>query len=230
MELIKDVKARTSAVRLRARSLLLFSLVTAITSGMTLHAHAQTFAEWFSQKKTQKKYLLEQIAALQVYSTYLKQGYGIATNGLGSISGYLKSENVLHQSYYSRLKIADPSVKTNPMVKDIMAWQQDILKTTREINQTSGLTRAEKKYLAGVEAAVLKDCDQQLNTLQTVVSDNKVEMSDAERLTQLTTIHSAMLANYQFTSSFSAQLKILAPRRQQEKEQVAATKKVYGIN
>ena len=28
---------------------------------------AQTFAEWFKQKKTQKKYLVQQIAALQVY-------------------------------------------------------------------------------------------------------------------------------------------------------------------
>lgn len=28
---------------------------------------AQSFSEWFKQKKTQKKYLLEQIAALQMY-------------------------------------------------------------------------------------------------------------------------------------------------------------------
>jgi hypothetical protein len=50
---------------------------------------------------------------------------------------------------------------------------------------------------------VLADCDQQLNTLQNVISDNKVEMSDAERLTLITRIHTAMLANYKFTSGFS---------------------------
>jgi len=230
MESIKEIKARTATVRLRARSLLIFSLFTAISTGMSVTAQAQTFAEWFSQKKTQKKYLLQQIAALQVYSTYLKQGYGIATNGLGSISGYLKSENGLHQTYFTRLKIADPAVKNNTMVKEIVTWQQDILKRTQEINQATGMTPAEKNYLASVGAAVLKDCDQQLSALQNVVTDNKLEISDAERLGLITKIHIAMQDNYQFTSSFAAQVKIVALRRQQEQNQVAVSKKVYGIN
>ena len=39
---------------------------------------AQTFAEWFRQSATQKKYLLQQIAALQVYIGYVQKGYSIA--------------------------------------------------------------------------------------------------------------------------------------------------------
>lgn len=230
MESIKSLKVRTRHVRLHARFLLVFSLFTAISGGMAVSADAQTFAEWFSQKKTQKKYLLQQIAALQVYSTYLKQGYGIATNGLDNISGYLKSENGLHQTYYARLKTADPLVKDNAMVKDILAWQQDILKRTQELNQTGSMSTAEKQYLSNVCAAVLKDCDQQLATLQNVITDNKVEMSDAERLALITKIHSAMLANYEFSSVFDAQVKIVALRRQQEENQVAVSKHVYGIN
>jgi len=230
MESIKEIKARSAGIRQRARLLLVFSLFTAISTGMAAKANAQTFSEWFSQKKTQKKYLLQQIAALQVYSGYLKKGYSIASNGLGNISGYLKSENGLHTTYYNRLKTADPVVKNDPMVKAIIAWQQDILKRTKEINQTSGMTPEDKKYLSNVSAAVLADCDQQLNTLQNVISDNKVEMSDAERLTLITRIHAAMLANYKFTSSFSAQVKILAVSREQEKAQLAVSKKVYGIN
>ena len=45
---------------------------------------AQTLAEWVSQKVTQKKYLLQQIAALQVYSGYLSKGYSIAKDGLNT--------------------------------------------------------------------------------------------------------------------------------------------------
>jgi Tfp pilus assembly protein PilP len=206
------------------------SIIIILLCLQCLNTKAQTFAEWFSQKKTQQKYLLQQIAALQVYSTYLKQGYGIATKGLGSISGYLKSENGLHQTYYNRLRTADAAVKNNPMVKEILAWQQDILKRTQEINQVNGLTTAEKNYLSSVTTTVLKDCDQQLSSLQNVVSDNKVEMSDAERLGLITRIHTAMQSNYQFTSSFAAQVKVVAIRRQQEENQVAVSKKVYGIN
>jgi Tfp pilus assembly protein PilP len=206
------------------------SIIIILLCSQCLTTKAQTFAEWFSQKKTQKMYLLQQIAALQIYSTYLKQGYGIATNGLGSISGYLKSENGLHQTYYTRLRTADPVVKNDPMVKEIMAWQQDILKRTQEINQVNGLTTAEKNYLSSVTTTVLKDCNQQLSSLQNVVSDNKAEMSDAERITLITRIHTAMQSNYQFTSSFAAQVKIVAVRRQQEENQAAVSKKVYGIN
>lgn len=230
MESIKEIKAKSAGLRNKARALLVFSIFTAISTGIAVNAKAQTFAEWFSQKKTQKKYLLQQIAALQVYSSYLKQGYGIATNGLGSISGYLKSENSLHNTYYSRLSTADPAVKNNAMVKDIMAWQADILKRTQEINRVSGMTPPEKNYLSRVNAALLKDCDADLNMLQNVISDNKVPMSDAERIGLLTNIHSAMLANYKFASGFAAQVKIMAQSRQQEQIQVAVSKQVYGIN
>ncbi|MBK8088802.1 MAG: hypothetical protein IPK31_13170 [Chitinophagaceae bacterium] len=36
-------------------------------------ANAQTLNEWVNQKSTQKKYLLQQIAALQVYIGYAKK-------------------------------------------------------------------------------------------------------------------------------------------------------------
>jgi hypothetical protein len=217
-------------IRKQARVLLTGSLLSAFLTGMATQSQAQTFAEWFSQKKTQKKYLLQQIAALQVYSGYLKHGYNIATNGLGSISAYLKSENTRHDTYYNRLRIMDPVVKNNPMVKEILAWQQDILKRTQEISWCSCMTAAETNYLASVRDAVLKDCDQQLNTLQNVVGDSKLEMSDADRIASVSKIHAAMLANYRFASSFAGQVKILAIRREQEKNQVVVSKRINGIN
>ncbi len=48
-------------------------------------ANAQTWDEWFKQKKTQKKYLVQQIAALRVYLDYLKKGYTVVHNGLNTI-------------------------------------------------------------------------------------------------------------------------------------------------
>jgi hypothetical protein len=217
-------------IRRKARYLLVFSLFTAISSGMAVTAQAQTFAEWFAQKKTQKKYLLQQIAALQVFSGYLKKGYQIANNGLGSISGTLKTENGLHSTYYNRMKTASPLVKNNAMIQEIMAWQQDILARLKDISQISSMTAEEKSYLEQVRSAVLKDCDQQLNTLQIVVSDGKIEMSDAERIALVNKIHTAMMENYRFASGFAAQAKLYAIRRQQEQNQVLVTKQIYGIN
>jgi hypothetical protein len=230
MESISGLKARSAGIRRRAKSLLICSLFTAISSGMTITAEAQTFAEWFAQKKTQKKYLLQQIAALQVYSGYLKQGYQIANNGLSFISGSLKAENGLHSIFYNRMKTASPMVRNSAMVKEIMDRQQEILTRLKDISAFGGMTIEEKNYLEQVRSAVLKDCDQQLNTLQMVISDGKMEMSDAERVALVTKVHSAMMENYRFASSFAAQAKIYAVRREQERNDVSVTKQVYGIN
>jgi hypothetical protein len=230
MELIEMVKARSARIERGARSLLVFALFTAICFGMAVPAQAQTFAEWFAQKKTQQQYLLQQIAALQVFSGYLKQGYEIANNGLGSVSSSLKAENGLHTTYYNRMKVAGPAVKDNDMVKDIMAWQQGILTRLRDISRISGMTAEEKNYLESVSTAVLKDCDQQLNTLQVVIGDGKIKMSDADRIALVTKIHTAMMENYRFASGFTAQAKLYAFRRQQEQNQVKVTQQVYGVN
>jgi hypothetical protein len=230
MESINQLKVQSAEIRRRARCLLVFSLFTAISTGMAVTAQAQSFAEWFEQNKTQKKYLLQQIVALQVFSGYLKQGYQVATNGIASISGSLKKENGLHTTYYNRMKTVDPVVKNNAMVKDITTWQQDILTRMQGIDNINGLTTDEKNYLANVKAAVLKDCDQQLTTLQNVITDGKMEMSDAERIALLTKIHTAMMDNYHFASGFAAQAKIYAAQKQQGQNEAAMEKQLYGIN
>src|ERR1700744_5538893 len=128
MESINKLKSRADEIGRRSKRLLAFTIMTVAASAMATNADAQTFAEWFKQKSTQKKYLLQQIAALQVYSSYYKLGNNIARNGLGSITGWLNSEYGLHNAYYNNLLIVNPIVKDNKQVTDIINWQSDILK------------------------------------------------------------------------------------------------------
>ncbi|WP_121811292.1 hypothetical protein [Mucilaginibacter kameinonensis] len=229
MASIKQLRHKAGRLGQRARALLLFSFVTAIASGMAAEAKAQSFAEWFRQNSTQKKYLLQQIAALQVYAGYLKQGYSVARGGLGSISGSLTAENLLHGSYYNRLAIPGQAVKDNPQVAEILVWQQDILALLASTGQVLGLTQAEKDYLSGVRSAVLKDCDLQLTTLQAIIRDGQAQMSDAERLAGIAGIHSAMQDNYHFAASFSAQVRSYALQRAREHGDALTTRALYNI-
>ncbi|QHS56579.1 hypothetical protein GWR56_13880 [Mucilaginibacter sp. 14171R-50] len=189
---------------------------------------AQTFAEWFSQKKTQKKYLLQQIAALQVYSGYLKTGYSIAKGGLGSITSYVGNEFSLHDGYYKHLNTVSIAVKNNPRVDDIIRWQQDILKQTMAIKKQTGLTANENNYAGKVCSALLSDCDARINDLQTILSDNKTEMSDEERLRQIGRLHIAMQDNYRFAANFRSQLQIYARNKQQEQQDNNTLRNLYA--
>lgn len=175
---------------------------------LSTSVNAQTFAEWFSQGKTQKKYLLAQIEALNTYSHDLRKGYTVAKGGLGSITGYVGDEFKLHTAYYDRLKNGVPNTA---QVKEIITWQQDIIKLTSNWNEVQP-----------VKNALLKDCEGLLNTLTV-----KAEMSDAERLQQIEAIHAAMLANLQFASHFNAELKIYDLQKQQEINNTHTLKELY---
>jgi hypothetical protein len=202
--------------------------LTIIAVLLSFSAKAQTFAEWFSQKKTQKKYLLQQIAALQVYSGYLKPGYSIAKGGLGSIGHHIGNEYSLHGTYYTHLKTVNVAVKNNPQVNDILRWQQDILKQTTAIKKQGGLTTTENKYTAKVCQALLSDCDARINDLQTILSDNKTEMSDEERIRQVARLHAAMQDNYRFAASFRSQLQLYVRNKQQEQNDLNTLKNLYA--
>ncbi|MBK0379282.1 hypothetical protein [Mucilaginibacter segetis] len=184
-------------------------------------AKAQTFAEWFSQRKTQKKYLLAQIEALQVYGGFLKKGYTIAKGGLGSITNYIGDEFQLHTAYYDRLKNADPSLKKNSQVKQIIGWQQDIIK------QTNSWLADDMAYVTKVKTALLQDCEAQLTELTNVISGG-TEMSDAERLQQIEILHAAMLSNLHFATNFSDQLKRFNIQKQQDLNSTNTLKGLYA--
>jgi len=188
---------------------------------------AQTFAEWFKQKSTQKKYLLQQIAALQVYSGNLQKGYGIARGGLGSIGSYVCNEYGLHGSYYTHLSTASVPVKNNPQVNQILRWQRDILQQTNMLKNQDGLTENEMAYFRKVCHALLSDCDARLNDLQTILADQNTKMSDEERIRQIARIHLAMQDNYRFAAEFNNQVKVFVQQRQQEKNEVNTLKNLY---
>lgn len=207
------------------RNIMILALVGTIT-----HARAQTFAEWFKQSSTQKKYLLQQIEALQVYSGYLKKGYSIAKGGLGSITGSLLSENGLHDTYYNGLKKVNPMVAKDSRVKAIVRWQGDIMLLLNQWVQIDGLTPDEKLYLQQVRSSVDQDCEEVLTNLQNVISDGKLEMSDADRIKLIGRLHTEMQANYRFAADFTVQLKIYAAQRQQEQITTQVLVKTYGIH
>jgi len=229
MESNKRLKIQADEIRRKSKKLLAFVMMTVAASAIATTLKAQTVAEWFDQKKTQTKYLLQQIAALQIYAAYYKQGNNIAHNGLSSIFGSLTSENGLHTTYYNNLKNVNPAVKNNKQVSDIMQWQKDILTRMSNLDKTANLNENERQYIVQVKSALFKDCNGQITELQNVVTDNKLQMSDEERLKHIGVIHTAMQDNYRFASSFADQVKVYAFQRVQENNNIITEKKIYGI-
>ena len=199
-----------------------------LTAGLSVQqVYAQTFAEWFKQKSTQKKYLLQQISALMVYRQYAQQGYAIAKGGLSSIGNYISGEFDLHGDHYKHLRQVNAAVRGNPQANSMLRWQGDILNRTAAIQKMSGFKPSEQDYLHKVCTALLQDCDGLLYELELLLTDGKAEMSDEQRLRQLGRLHEQMKDNVGFANRFYNACAVYAQLKKQATSESKRIQQLY---
>lgn len=213
------------------KKIILFLLLF-VSAGNSLQA--QTFAEWFQQKKTQKKYLLQQIAALQVYIGYAKKGYNIAKEGLATIGGFTRGEFNLHTDYFNSLKSVNPEIKRYARVTDIIALQVKIVqnynRSYRRLNSSDAFSNDELAYIGRVFSRLLDDCDKTLDELITITTAGKFEMKDDERMKRIDKLYLDMQDKFTFSQSFSNDAVSLAATRIKEKTDIQTSRVLNGIN
>src|SRR6185312_9537544 len=148
----------------------------------TSRVKSQTFDEWFKQKKTQIEYLVEQIAALDVYRQSLEKGYDITSTGLKFIHRIKKGDFDLHELYFSSLKKVNPQVKSYAKIAAIILLQTAILdacdKQKKKMKQSHQFSVGEINYSLKVFESVLDECGKIIDQLMLVLKDGSFEMKD----------------------------------------------------
>lgn len=200
---------------------------------LTTSTKAQTFAEWFRQSATQKKYLLQQIAALQMYIGYVQKGYSIAKQGLNTISDIKNGEFNLHKDYFNSLKTVNPKIKNYSKVADIILLQVNIIKIYKEaakqLKQSGTFKANEITYIDGVFERLLDDCAKTIDALITITTSGELEMKDDERLKRIDALYSDMQGKYTFVLGFSNEAKLLATSRISEQKDIQIIRALNGI-
>jgi hypothetical protein len=185
-------------------------------------AHAQTTEEFLNQKATQKKYLLQQLAALRMYASYLKQGYDIANKGLNKIKSFTKGEFNLHEVFFESLKAINPAIVNNRQITEIYKWQSGIVNAFKSSSQLK-FSASERSYFIEVKSRVLKECGYDIDDLLLIITSNHLEMTDDERFARIEKIHASMNDKYQFSKSFTSGIKALSIQRAQEEQKLEAS-------
>lgn len=198
-----------------------------------LGLHAQTWNEWFAQKKTQIKYLFEQIAALQTYTGYLKEGYDIVNKGLNTINDIKNGDFDLHNEHFNSLKEVNPSLKDLSQVEEISAYQDMIIKQFQQCiksyKESNMFTDDELNYINGVYNNLINECIKNIDALSLLITDGELEMKDDERLESTNQIYLDMQDKYSFTMSFTKQTSLLAERRAKEQGDINEIQSLYNI-
>jgi len=175
---------------------------------------AQTAAEFFRQKKTQEKYLLKQLAYLELYGAELRKGYALAKEGWGTIKGFTSGEFKLHEAFFDALAKVSGVVRNDFRVGEIAAMQLQVRASFRQLAECPALTPAHKDYLEEVRKKVVEECGADLSELLDIVLSPSVEMNDAERLARLKVVHEAMAVKAEFVAYFCAQVQgMIASRK-----------------
>ena len=191
---------------------------------VSCHSFAQTAEEIFAQKKTRIKYLLQQVAALEVYIGYARKGYAVAKDGLDLIGDIKKGDLNLHSIYFNSLKKINPRVAQYAKVADIISCEVTMVKSYKSafnrMKQSGQFTEKEIRYIYSVFTKMLGDAADITVQLVALITPGEYEMKDNERLQRIEALYTDMLDKLRDVQHFSNENYVLSVLRKKEQQEV----------
>jgi hypothetical protein len=208
-----------------------------LVTGMVLlclkDVSAQTWDEWFRQKATQKKYLLQQIAALKVYAGYLSQGYAIAKNGLGIIQNIKQGDFGLHRKYFNYLSTVNPRLKSYIKVAAIISneasFAEQTAKAIKSFTNSHQFTPAELDYIKAVFQNLLSGCSANLDDLSNILTNGRLQLKDNERIEGIDKIYDDSRDKEIFLDHFCSSTSVLMMQRMKGTDEITFDKQLNGL-
>lgn len=181
----------------------------------------------------QRKELLLQIAALQVYMDYAEKGYAAVSKGLNFIGDAKKGELNLHGDYFTSLLKVNPRVRNYYKIGEIIALQLKILKNCKKSIaglQTSDLFYGDElDYIERSFNRLFENCNRTLEELLVLTTDAGLELKDDQRIERIDALHERMLSDYTFCISFTNEARLLCISKAGDQKDAKVVKDIYGL-
>ncbi|MFN0256756.1 hypothetical protein [Pedobacter ureilyticus] len=190
---------------------------------------AQTWSEWFRQKKTQQRYLIEQIAALRGYAEMVQNGYRLASSGLGVVSDLAKGEFSLHHAFISGLKQVNPGIRNSEKVAEVVEMQLAISSGFRDLDRDGRLGFSDRQYVEQVRENLWQWCLDDLEELLLVITAGRLEMDDRQRLERLDKVYFSMREHLAFAQRFQQTVWGIINSGKDEQRSIGSLWKLHGI-
>lgn len=177
---------------------------------------------------------IEKLVQFKQILSDLKKGYQIISTGYSTIEDLSQGNFNLHKTFLDGLMMVSPSVKKYKRIADIINNQIMIVKEYKNafnrFKQDGNFNPDEIEYIGKVYSNLFKQSLKDLDELTIIITDNKLRMSDDERLEAIDRIHNNMQDKLLFLRHFNNNTTILAVQRAREKNDAATMKKIYRIN
>jgi DNA repair ATPase RecN len=177
---------------------------------------------------------VEKLAQFKQILSDMKKGYEILNGGYNTIKDLSEGNFSLHKTFLDALLEVSPTVKNYKRVADIINYQIILVKEYKSafnrFKQDNNFNQEELAYLGRVYENLFKQSLNNLDDLATVITANKLRMSDDERLAAIDGLYSDMQDKLLFLRHFNNNTTVLALQRAKEKNDVNTMRLIYGIN
>lgn len=175
----------------------------------------------------------QKLAGMKSILKQMQQGYRIVSTGYNSVKGVAEGNFSLHEAFIDGLLLVSPTVRNYPRVKDIINDQAAVVNeysTAYKSYKASGhFNVTEISYMSSVYNSLVSSSLRNLDELNMVMSDNKLRMSDDERLKDIDRIYASGHDELTFLRSFNERLGRLAAERAANIQDNNSIRQIYGI-
>lgn len=174
---------------------------------------------------------IEKLAQFKEILSDMKKGYEILTGGYKAVKDMTQGNFTLHKTFLDALMQVSPVVKNYKRVGDIVNYQILLIKESKialkRFSRSKSFSEKEIAYFEKVYDNLFKESLRNLDELTTVITANKLRMSDDERLKAIDAIYLEMQDKLQFLRDFNASSNILSLQRAKEHNDVDALQGIY---
>lgn len=175
---------------------------------------------------------IEKLAQFKSILSNMKKGYQILTNGYNTVRGLAQGSFSLHQTFLNSLLTVSPAVKNYVRIADIVSTQVALVSEYKtalnQFKSTGMLNSSELNYIAGVYGNLFDRSLDNLDELVSILTDDQLRMSDAERISTIDAIDTDMHGQLSFQRSFLGQSGVLVAQRQQATQETQHLQSLYA--
>lgn len=186
-----------------------------------------------SQEMQQLLLNIEKLTQFKQILQDMKKGYVILNGGYNAIKDLSQGNFSLHQTFMVGLMQVSPTVRKYKRIGEIVNYQILLVKEYKEafkrFKNSSLFNEKEMKYIEKVYANLFKQSLRNLDELTTVITANKLRMSDDERLESIDRIYVDMQDKLLFLRNFNANTSVLTIQRSKEFNDVNSLRELYKV-
>jgi len=177
---------------------------------------------------------IEKLVQFKQILSDLKKGYEILFGGYNTIKNLSEGNFNLHKTFLDGLMAVSPVVKKYKKCADIVEFQLQLVKEYKKaytrFKQDGNFSPGEIDYMGKVYGKLFDESLKNLDALLTIITADKLRMSDDERLIAIDGIYDEMQNKLSFLRYFNNNTTVLAVQRAKEKNDVNAVRSTYGID